>query len=233
MLVKDIIDRVTVLYNDQDYDRISQNQYLQFLDDTLNQLLLARPDANVKTVDYMLKRGTRQSLPDDAYSLIDIYMNKDDDGKAGLPILQVERKNLDYFSNWQAAPAQKEIYEFSYDLRTPKSFWVSPPSDGTSVIEMDYSAKFDTFADSVYDFDFIMGTEVPVESVFKGPIISYMLYLLYSTDSSSAQDRQVAAAYERSFYQSLGLEYQANVAYRPTNEETETGVPTVQGGTAA
>lgn len=225
MLVKDILERVTTLYNDSGYARISQRQYLQFLDDAINQLILSRPDAYVKTAVVNLVVGTRQSIPEDAYSLIDIYMNKGADGSNGAPILQVERKNLDYFSNWQQSVRATVIDEFAYDMRTPKTFWVSPPSDGTSRVEMDYSARPIAFANMPDDFDSVMLMEIPVDGVFKGPIISYMLYLLYSTDSSSEADRNVAARYEQSFYQALGIEYQAAAVAAPTLAETRTGVP--------
>ena len=46
MKVKDIINRVILLYHDEDYVRMTEQQYLRFLDDALLQLILARPDAH-------------------------------------------------------------------------------------------------------------------------------------------------------------------------------------------
>ena len=49
MKVSNIIDRVTLLYNDMDYVRLSKHQYLEFLDDAINTLITMRPDVWVKT----------------------------------------------------------------------------------------------------------------------------------------------------------------------------------------
>ena len=48
MRVKDIIERVLLLYHDENYLRIKQQQYLQLLDDAILQLILTRPDAHEK-----------------------------------------------------------------------------------------------------------------------------------------------------------------------------------------
>lgn len=218
--VKDIIERVLVLYNDQDYARISQKQYLQFLDDALTQLVLSRPDAHVKTSIEQLITGTRQSLPADGSALIDIYLNRPGGTGIGSPVLQVERKDLDYFSSWHEALAEDitEINEYAYDIRSPRTFWVSPPVGGIPVyVEMDYAYNFDSYADQLESdtYDNILEMDIPVEVVFKGPIVNYMLMLLYSTDSSSAHDRTVSQKYEQMFYQALGLEYQASVVIAP------------------
>ena len=75
MKVSDIINRVTLLYNDMDYARLSKHQYLEFLDDAINKLIMMRPDVWVKTDIVKLNPGIRQTIPDDAYALIDIYCN--------------------------------------------------------------------------------------------------------------------------------------------------------------
>lgn len=215
MTVKDILERVTTLYNDVDYIRVPKQQYLQFLDDAINQLILSRPDAHVKTSVVKLTKGTRQSIPADGYSLIDIYMNKTLVSPGvydnGAPVFQVERKDLDYFSDWHSVSANPtEITEFTYDLRTPRTFFVSPPVGNNDVyVEMDYSYGADQFALMTSDWATTILLDIPVNDVYRGPLVSYILFLLYSTDSTSTYDRQIAQRYEASFYQSLGLEYKA------------------------
>ena len=72
MKVSDIISRVTLLYNDMDYVRLSKHQYLEFLDDAINKLIMMRPDVWVKTDVVKLNPGIRQTIPDDAYALTSI-----------------------------------------------------------------------------------------------------------------------------------------------------------------
>ena len=223
MLVNDVLESVTLRYNDTDYVRLSQSQYLKFLDDAISKLILVRPDAHVKTAIVGLAEGTRQTIPSDGYALIDIYMNKEEVATAtydnGAPVLQVERKDLDYFSDWHnAATTSTEIDEFAYDSRSPRTFWVSPPpsADDTVFVEMDYSyGHVVKFADLTDDFDDILLMTIDIEDIFKSALIAYMLYLCFSTDSSALSDMQLAAAYEQTFFQGLGIEYQASLLVQP------------------
>ncbi len=245
MKVYDIIERVVSLYNDRDYDRFSKRQYLKFLDDSINQLILSRPDAHVKHTVVQLAPGTQQVIPDEGYILIDIYMNKkayidgipvDSNNQVDLekmtyenyrPVFQVNRLDLDYYDNWQASAKNigyDYINEFAHDTRSPRIYWVTPfVSHNTPVfIEMDYSYGCPKYGDMIYDtIDYIYDQEIPIAEIFKQPIISYFLYLLYSSDSTSVVDRQVAQSYLQEFYQALGLEYRSMNVVIPKTEDAE------------
>ena len=234
MLVKDVINRVTLLYNDADFVRCSKRQYLYFLDDAISQVILSRPDANVKTSTVTLKQGTRQTLPTDGYSLIEIYANvldtTDDKITFGKPIYQIARKDIDYFRDWHNDESKPgEIIEFSYDRRSPKTFWVWPPVGKSQVrIQMDYSFGLPQYGILEEKESDIFNKDIPLDEMYRTPIVNYVLYLLYSTDSSSQLDRQLAQKYEQSFYQSLGIEYNASIKAMPRIFEQELqgmGVP--------
>jgi hypothetical protein len=218
MTVQDIMDRVSTLYNDASYERVSKQMYLNFLDDALNQLVMSRPDSHVRTTVVQLDPGTRQRLPEEALSLIDIYRNMGQDGVTqGSPIWQVNRKDLDYFSNWHSASAvdPTEITEFSYDARSQKTYWASPaPGSMTAIfVEMDYSYSFPKYA--TLDWDFAVTQAIDCDDTFQGPICSYMLYILYSTDSASKTDKDVAEKYRTDFYNALGIEMKAGSTNNP------------------
>lgn len=223
MKVKDIINRVTTLYNDADYVRITKDQYIRFLDDAINQLIAVRPDSYVVIEPVKLKAGSRQDVPEDAYCLVDIYSNamKGIDGTFtyGPPIYQVERKDMDYFSNWYKSTFSNTgvVMEFMYDRKTPRTFFVYPavPNNRDVYVEMAVSKQAPEFSTMGLEFDKIMELEMPVSGVYKTPLINYMLYLVYNTDSTSANDRQIAAMYEQSFYRGLGQEYSASVLAMP------------------
>lgn len=212
MTVADLMERVAMLYNDSDYARVGQDMYLKFLDDALMQLVMVRPDAHLKTAVVQLDAGTKQELPDDCISLIDIFRNMGQDGLTdGRPCWQVVRKDMDYFADWHASPAEDptEITEFAYDTKNAKTFWVSPaPGAGTDIyIEIMYSYPFEPFSAETWEEALTM--DIPCDEVFCGAVISYMLYLLYSTDSSSKTDKVVGETYKADFYNQLGLEYKA------------------------
>lgn len=231
MRVKDIISRVTLMYHDETYSRITQTQYLQLLDDAIMQLVLTRPDSHEKRTVIQLEPGARQELPTEAFVLTDIYNNKTklsaDSYADGRPVFQVARKNLDYFSNWYGADtAIVGINEFAYDNRTPRYFWVNPPVGDTPVyVEIAYSYQVPQYADLTDSFDAVMDMELPISNVFRMALINYLLYLLYSTDSTSQADRAIAQDYLKSFYTGLQLEYQTEVTAIPRIiEQTTKGI---------
>lgn len=224
MRVKDIISRVILMYHDEDYARITKYQYLQMLDDAIMQVVLVRPDSHEKRVVVPLAKGARQSLPDDAITLIDVYANAqplpDGTHADGKPILQVSRKDLDYFSNWYSDLATgADITEFAYDQRFPNKFWVNPPvGDLPTYAELGYSFEVPSYADALTSEDLFMQVldmEIPISNRFRTALVSYMLYLLYSTDSTSQADRQVAASYLSAFNTELTQGYAAELSVIP------------------
>lgn len=233
MTVQDIMDRVSTLYNDTSFDRVGQTMYLKFLDDALNQLVLARPDAHVRTTTIQLDPGTRQTFPEDAIVILDIYRNRGQDGVTdGPPIWQVNRKDLDYFSNWHAPTAVQPTYidEFAYDGKVPRTYWISPASGSTTpiFIEMSYSYAFPQYA--LLAWETALTQTIPCDEVFKGPICAYMLYLLYATDSSSKYDKDVAEKYKNDFYTALGLELKAGTVSIPTPGDVVVAQAAAAGG---
>lgn len=233
MRVKDIIERVLLLYHDENYLRIKQQQYLQLLDDAILQLILTRPDAHEKRDVMKLSPGPRQHLPEEAFSLIDIYSNKfkiaePDEYTDGKPVFQVARKDLDYFSNWyDNLDEHTQIDEFAFDVRSPKQFWVNPPVAETVpiYIEIGYSYQHPQYSLMTEDYDDILEMELEVSDEFRNAIINYLLYLLYSTDSTSELDRSIADKYLNNFYQLLGVDGKSSLeAYPHILERTTQGL---------
>jgi len=230
MIIKDIMDRVATLYNDADHERVSQTRYINFLDDAFQQLVIARPDSHAKTAVIQLASGTKQTLPVDMLALIDVYRNMGQDGLTdGPPIWQVNRKDLDYFADWHAAPAVEPtaISEYAYDMKTSKLFWVSPAPGATTpiYIELAYSYPFTTFSTMVWDAALLQ--TVPCEDTFVGAIIAYMLYRLYSTDTASVKDKALAESYKADFYNQLGIEYKSVSTLGPRVGDTVVTTPKV------
>jgi hypothetical protein len=233
MTVQDIMDRVSTLYNDTSFARVSQTMYLKFLDDSLSQLVLARPDAHYKISNVLLSAGTKQTVPADCITLMDIYRNRGADGTSnGAPVWQVNRKDLDYFSNWHGDPTTvtTEITEFAYDSKFPNTYWVSPPPVLAQpvYVEMAYSYPFTSYA--AMGWTSAVGQTIDTQETFKNPICAYMLYLLYSTDSSSKYDKDVAEKYRTDFYNALGLEMKAGSLNAPTPGEVTVTQTATSGG---
>ena len=113
-----------------------------------------------------------------------------------------------------------KINDFAFDGITQNTFWVSPPvKDSDVYVEIEYSTRVPALNSNVA----IAETQtIDVQDIFTNPIVHYMLYELYSTDSTSANDKEIAASYLSSFYQELSIEQQAQAIVNPKV------VPTVQ-----
>ncbi len=86
---------------------------------------------------------------------------------------------------------------------------------------MDYSFGVDQYSALTDPFEDILLMEIPIEDIFRSALIAYMLYLCFSTDSSAMNDMSISVQYEQSFYQGLGIEYQASLLVQPKIEVTE------------
>ena len=243
MRVGDIIDRVTLMYHDKEYRRITKRQYLQLLDDALLQLVLSRPDAHENREIVKLNAGAKQRLPDKAIHLLDVYLNKEHipeldtyiDGKS---VYQVSRKDLDYFNvSWHKnATPYNYIDEFAYDLRTPRTYLVNPPVHKASqvYVELGYSCPVDSFAMLLEDESVIFDMTIPVAESFRNSIVAYMLYLCYSLNVTSETDQSIAARYLQTFMQMLNIENTAAiVSAGHIKENTTSGLGLYSSGSAA
>ncbi len=203
MQVKDILERVTLLYNDIDYGRMTQQQYIQLIDDAVLQVAILRPDAHSETRVLELQEGFSQSIPADAHVLMDIPYCVTE----GIytPVRQVLRYDLDSFSSWTSIEPSTLVEEYAYDPKTPRKFFVYPPAQEGAKVQADLGIvpqRVASLADPV-------NATINLPEVFFNPLVSYVLYLLYSSDSTSATDRAVAATYESTFFKQLAAQGQA------------------------
>lgn len=243
MRVGDIIDRVTLMYHDKEYRRITKRQYLQLLDDALLQLVLYRPDAHENREIVQLIPGAKQRLPDKALNLLDIYLNKVyipelDSYTDGKSVYQVSRKDLDYFNvQWyRNETPYNYIDEFAYDLRTPRMYLVNPPVHRSSQVhvELGYSCPVESFAQRAEDENVIFDMPVPVSESFRNAIVMYMLYLCYSLNVTSENDQNIAARYLQTFMQMLNIENSAAiVSAGHIKEDTTSGLGLYPSGNVA
>ena len=217
MKVKDILDRVVTLYHDLDYRRNTPQQYLSFLDDAILEVINLRPDSHEKRTIVKLQPGARQTLPDEAITLIDVYANmryleEFDEFIDGKPVYQVARKDLDYLSNWYTRVEDRyDIDEFAYDIRNPKRYWTNPPvSPRTSVyVEIGYSYPHQTFADldsTLYPFSVIKDMEINLDDTYRNALVNFVMYRVFSIDVTAERDVQIGGQYLQAFYQSMNFD---------------------------
>ncbi len=204
--------------NDEKYTEVKIEDWLDYYHAALRQLVLVRPDAHYKTVSVTLVSGTKQTLPSDALRLIDITRNMGTDGSTpGAPVTEIPRSDLDdSLLDWHTADGEIAINHFSYNIKTPKKFFVTPPVHASTVVqvEMDYSYLFTEVAIAN-----VTTTEVELDETFIGPVQDWMMKLAYQIDTESAHNQNISMRCEQSFYQGLGLEFKAGKSIAPQGKK--------------
>jgi hypothetical protein len=210
--VQDIIDRVTDLLLDKDRQddeaRWADAELLRWINDSRMAILIRRPVACSKIANFTLAAGTYQSIPADGTQLLDIIRNMGADGNTpGRVIRRTDRQNIDDFDlNWHAATQSAEISQFTYDDRTPKNFFVTPPAIAGTKIMASYAAipaEVTAITDNL---------DISLEYI--DAVVNYTCYRAKSKDSEYANAAEAAAFYG-AFNDTLGMTQQGQSANSP------------------
>lgn len=221
MTAQNVIDEAVGQYNDSinaatsDYNRILIADWIRYLNSALRSLVLARPDSSVKTTAVQLTANTtKQSLPTEAFRLIDISRNMGTDGLSpGRIITPIDREVLDLTNRlWHQGTVRTYIDHFCYDNQNPRIFYVTPPVHGSTAVyvEMSYSWLPTTIT--------AVGDAIVVDDVFANPLIAWMLYRAFTVDDEEVNFGKGQAMMQE-FFNLLNLEVQAGVNVSPESRE--------------
>ena len=215
MDAQDIIDEVSGQLNDVGLVTWTQASLIKYINSAQEAIVLLRPDAFSEVTLMVLGIGSKQTLPATALRLLDIKRNMGTDGLTpGRSVLAIDEESLDLFafSHTAGTPAPV-IKNFSYDEKTPNTFYVDPPADGTTQIELSVSR---------------VPTEVTVpadtlvlKDIYRNPIIQWCMFRAYSIEVDSRSSQQRAAKHETTFYQLMGKKFQRDITFSPSVEVQE------------
>jgi hypothetical protein len=122
-----LIDRSAIILQDATNVRWPRPELLGWLNDGERELVLHKPNAYIKHVPVVLVLGSKQTLPVDAVSLIDIPRNVN-----GPAVRVVSREILDAQSpGWHTSTPAAAIKHYAYSPLDPKTFYVYPPATTT------------------------------------------------------------------------------------------------------
>jgi hypothetical protein len=213
-IVNDYVVDSALLYGDVDYDRVSEADWIRYLNAAIRALILVRPDAGSTTSNVQLVAGVKQSIPADSLRLLDITRNMGDDGDTpGKIITPAKRQHIDY-SNllWPAATGDVAVDNFSYDRNAPTVFYVTPPvSDATDVYVEMITSKLPTTLAATDD-------SMEVNDLFFEPLVQYMLYKAFSADDEDVEF-QKATQDLSNFFNLLQVEQAASNSNGPEVKE--------------
>jgi hypothetical protein len=181
----DLIDLATGLLEDPGNDVWGRTELLGYLNDGLKYLASKRPAEFVASEVVELAEGSKQSLPAGSIAVVRPICNMDGTGTVrGRSIRFVDLNLLDASSpTWRTtSPGETRQLALSPDPRS--EFWVSPPADAGSKIEL--MVERDPVVHT-------QGTTLEVDAKWHPALINYMVSRALSKDSEYAQDGKAAA----------------------------------------
>ena len=172
--------------------RWTDAELLQWLGDGERSIVQVLPWAYQKMATIALVLGTKQTLPSDANSLIEVVRNKNVDGTDGAAVFMIDRGILDQqYSDWHTANGSATVKNYTYDMSNPSVFYVYPANNGSGRVEINYSAA---------PTDLVNLTDlIHVRDIFATPLVDYVLYRAHQKDSDYAAGQQLAGMYLQSF----------------------------------
>lgn len=208
--VIDILDRATIILQDNSNVRFPNEELLKFFNDAQKEVVLHRPDANMVNTTMDLADGSKQTLPAAALRLVEVIRNE-----GGRAVTLVERRILDEtLPNWHNAVAgTNKIEHYVYDPADPKNFYVYPKGvSDTHTLEIVYSSAPAEISISAFDTD---ATTISLDDIYSNCLLDYVLYRAYQKDSEYAGNAQRSMMHYQSFANALGVKTQADMATTP------------------
>ena len=219
-----LIDRAALALSDTDNVRWPRDELLEHLSDALRACVLKRPESNPVTVTVPLVAGTKQSLPEDAFVLIDSTRNMgwgtaatDATVTPGRAIRPTERSSLDAaYPDWHTEQpytfATWRARSFLYDIRNRRTYYVQPgvtpaPTEAPEPDETDYrgaSRYIEVVYAKIPDELAAEADTIPLDDIYEPPLLAYMLHRAYGK-SSPGKEREYAEMAQLHFGRFINL----------------------------
>lgn len=193
---------------------------ISLLNQAVKQVILVRPDAYSVTELFVLAAGTKQDLPANALRLLNITRNMGVGGATpGRSIRLTTDDLLNAFDpDWHSKTPKAVISSYVYDESTPDVFYVNPPADGTTQIEVQVSRVPDELDPDMDDATYNnAATVVGLSDIYVNPLMEWVLYKTFSFEASSASSVQTANTHMNSFYNALGVKTKSDVMNSPNS----------------
>ena len=186
-----LINKAATQLNDTANVRWSRSELLGWVNDGQRQITMMAPNATNKVSTIKLVVGTRQSIPEDGWTLLEAIRYMGTDGtKPGRAVRLTSRRLLDaYNPDWHNASKTLTPKHYLFDQQDQTVFYVYPPNNGNAYLQINYSpvpADLATEADTI-----------SLNDIFQTVLLDYVLYRATSKDAEYAP--ALAAGYLQTF----------------------------------
>lgn len=204
-----IINQAATQLLDVSNIRWTRAELLSWLNLAQKQIVIMSPNATNKVAVYQLVAGTRQSIPSDGWTLLDVIRNMGTDGtKPGRAIRLVSEELLDNFNpNWHSALPSAIAQNVIFDQQDQTVFYVYPPNNGRGYVQINYSPVPPIITSEVQT--------ISINDIFEPVILDYILYRACSKDAEYAPGLQLAAGYLQTFMTAMQVKTGAELANSP------------------
>lgn len=225
MIGSDLLTRAATILQDADNTRWPLPELVNWINDGMRAVVLAKPSANAQSVVLPMIVGTLQSLTDASHlQLLRLPRNIAAAGPprvGGRIIRPTTRELLDSSApGWHdpsETPYKKEVRQYVYDEENPREFYVYPGNLGTGLVEAVVSvlptlltASGDPAALASYDAT--LGLVEP----WNVALLDFVLYRAFAKDDVAA-DVSRARLHYQAFATAVGIKIQAEGSNSPNS----------------
>lgn len=181
-----------------------------------------KPDVSTVNEEVTLATGTKQSIPAAGLRLLDVIRNTT--GKmTGISV--TTRKSLDTVRRaWHSDPASTRIEHYVFDDLDPTTFYVYPPADTGTDVEILYSTVPEphdlSTGFSVYSLE-----DFKLNDAHAPAATDYLLYRAFAKDAETPQNLNRSQMHYQNYAQQLTGKRQADQAYSPNSPDTSANPP--------
>ena len=222
ILAQAIVTRVERALFDLTNERWSEAELLEYLSDGQRQIVVLRPEANPKNMSRQLVAGTRQTIPERGYQLLDIICNMGTDGNTqGRAVRMCAKAPLDAFlPMWHASRVGTEdktsttVENFVYDTKDRYHFYVYPPQPSNV-----QGSVLLVYAETPADITSLTAT-IDLDDAYEPNLFHYCMYRALTKDQPGEDhDSSLADSQFRLFALSLAEEATIEKLLFPRQQE--------------
>lgn len=207
-----IINKAATQLLDPDNVRWTRAELLGWINDGQRQITMMSPNATNKVATIKLVAGTRQSIPADGWTLLDVIRTMGTDGlKPGRAMRLVSQELVDGFNPyWHSATPTTTPQSYIFDQQDQTVFYVYPPNNGKGYVQLNYSpVPADLSVES---------QAISINDIFQTSLLDYVLYRANSKDAEYAPGLQLAAGYLQTFMASMQAKSTSELANSPNQQ---------------
>lgn len=211
---KSIIDKASIQLLDTGNTRWTRDELLGWVNDGQRQIVIMSPNATNKVSTYKLVAGTRQAIPADGWTLLEVIRFMGTDGtKPGRAIRLTSRELLDSFNpDWHDDCPTLIPRHYIVDPQDQTVFFVYPPNTGKAYVQVNYSPVPVDLADE--------DQTIALNDIFETALLDYVLYRANSKDAEYAPGVALASGYLQTFMASMGIKSQSELGNSPNQQFT-------------